>query len=528
MALGKRKAEGGGQSAEAGAAPTSKKQYRPHSSNGGRGGGGSAGSRPPAVLSRADRSALRKERRASKPHSQLIENANQLYRFDFKRMEAAERRVKIAELMERTAGKVCEVLTKHDTSRVFQLMVKYGSGEQRQRLAAECKGSLLQLCVDHYAHHFVLKLLQYGSPLVRQAVWRECAGHVAQLSAHADGAVVFDYLYASEKSKRQQADMLRELMHPQFAVEAQTEALTASEGAQAAAAAATPRSGGGALAELCASHPTLAASMVTQVGGLVERWLNKGQLQYRFVHALLRQYLDLPAQLLPPANRADLISSLCASPALSALCGSNDGVLVLCTAVSAGVAKDRKQVMRCLKADALTVCRSLYGHLLLMRVTECVDDTVAVDKNVWSGLLATPHAVSQLLDDVHGAKVVRFMLRGKADSQFLSPFEAAFQRQAQPNSAANASDGSGAVRGSDTHTSSAVSAFISALAAHAGDTIKGRGEPLSSNSPIAEHCSSPHKRPRPGCHRTSTHCNLSLLLLLACVPCCAVLCRLLA
>ena len=171
--------------------------------------------------------------------------------------------------------------------------------------------------------------------------------------------------------------------------------------------------------------------MVEQVRGLLEKWLNKNQLQYRFVHAIARQYLELPASLLPRAARADFISALCSSPSLSALCGSNDGVLVLCMVVSDGGAKDRKQVMRCLKADALTVCRSLYGHLLLMRVVECVDDTVAVAKNVWSGLLSDPRAVAALIDDVHGAKVVRFMLHGKASSHFLSPFEAKFQSTPQ-------------------------------------------------------------------------------------------------
>ena len=423
MVLGKRKVDGG--QSVVGSPPAAKKQHRPGPSF-------SKVSRAPAVLGRAERAALRKERRASKPHHDIIENANQLYRFDFKRMDGAERRTKIAELMERTAGKVADVLTKHDTSRVFQLMVKYGSAEQRQRMQAECKGSILGLCLNHYAHHFVLKLLQYGSPVVRAAVWRELQGNVTQLAFHADGAVVFDYLYASEKSKKHQRDMLRGLLHPSFALDAQTFALTNNDSSATSPSAA---SDSGTLSELCGSHASIAASMVQHVGGLLEKWLNKDQLQYRFVHSLLRQYLELPAALLPRSSRAELISSVCSSPSLSALSGGNDGVLVLCMAVSDGVAKDRKQVMRCLKTDALSVCRSMYGHLLLMRVADCVDDTVAVDKNVWSGLLSSPYAVSQLIDDVHGAKVVRFMLKGKASSQFLSPFEATFQRQSQLNSA---------------------------------------------------------------------------------------------
>ena len=423
MVLGKRKADGG-QLAE-GVAPAAKKQhYSSHRSKSGPGA---------AVLSRAERAALRKERRASKPHHDLIENANQLYRFDFKRMDATERRAKIAELMERTAGRVVDVLTKHDTSRVFQLLVKYGSGQQRQRLCEACKGSFVALCVDHYAHHFVLKLLQYGSPVVRQSVWRELQGHVSQLASHADGAVVFDYLYASERSKKQQLDMTRELLHPSFALDARTAALTSNADSGTVT---TPRSGGGELADWCQARPALASAMVQHVGGLVDKWLNKTQLQYRFVHGILRQYLELPTALLPRSSRSELLSSLCSSPSLSALCGSNDGVLVLCMAVSDGLAKDRKQVMRCLKSDPLSVCRSLCGHLLLMRIVDCVDDTVAVDKNVWTGLLATPYAVSQLISDVHGAKVVRFMLQGKASSQFLSPFEATFQQRTTHNTVA--------------------------------------------------------------------------------------------
>ena len=495
--LGKRKADKadvGHSSADA--APAAKKQQHQRQTNrqGGRPYNSQGGGKGPAVLGRADRAALRKERRASKPHSDIIENANQLYRFDFKRMEAIERRVKIAELMERCAGKVADVLTKHDTSRVFQLMVKYGSGEQRQQLSAACKGSMVALCVNHYAHHFILKLLQYGSPLVRQAVWRELQGHVAQLAFHADGAVVFDYLYASEKSKKLQMDMTRELLHPTFALEAQTNALTAPDNSSARSGGG---GGGGSLAELCESQPTIAASMVEQVRGLLEKWLNKNQLQYRFVHAIARQYLELPATVLPRLTRADFISALCSSPSLSALCASNDGVLTLCAAVSDGAAKDRKQVMRCLRSDALTVCRSLYGHLLLMRVVDCVDDTVAVAKNVWSSLLSDPHAVAQLINDVHGAKVVRFMLHGKPSSQFLSPFEAKFQsapqqpsQPSQPSQDTVSSHAQLTLR--HTHTRTA-SIFISALACHASDTIKGWADP----PPSTLHSSATTHRDRP-------------------------------
>ena len=402
---------------------------------------GSRGKAPVVkAFSRSERALLRKERRATKPHHLLIEQANSLYRFDFKRMDGTERKAKVESILQQSGGAMVGLLAKHDSSRVFQLMAKYGSPAQREAMLEGCRGHLLSLSLNHYAHHFVLKLAQYSTPPLRQAIWRELRGHVSELAFHVDGSVVLDYLWAAEKSGRQQRAMLRELYHPTFQLEAQTGALGSREVEKGLGKDRQAMKGGGEdeLASLCAAHPSLSSSIIAHVSSLMERWLQKGLLTLRFVHAVLRQYLSIPS--LAPASRAEALSSLCASPALSSLTGSADGVLVLCGAVVLGGAKERKAVLRCVKAAPLAVCTSPHGPLLLSSLISLVDDTVAVSKSLWSPALTDPLTAAQWLQDRSGAKVLLRALTdeattgtggGAADAALLAPFHTSEAVQVQ-------------------------------------------------------------------------------------------------
>ena len=229
--------------------------------SGGRGGGGVAAK----ALSRDDRAGLRRERRASKPHQALIADANSLYRFDLRRMEADERRLKVTAILASTLSNIKELVVKHDTSRVYQLLCKHGSAEQRQSMADACRGAFLALSLDHYAHHFVLKLLQYSPPHTRVEVWKELRGHLADVAFHVDGGVVLDYLWAAEKSRRQQLCMLRELYHPTFALDAQTtDAPTAIDRREKG----EPED---ALASLCRQHPQLEGGLIAHTTALIDK-----------------------------------------------------------------------------------------------------------------------------------------------------------------------------------------------------------------------------------------------------------------
>ena len=193
-------------------------------------------------------------------------------------MGVEERRAKVSEILSSTLGSVRELVVKHDTSRVYQLLCKHGTAAQRQQMLDACKGAFLSLSLDHYAHHFVLKLLQYSTPITRLEVWRELRGHLADVAFHIDGGVVFDYLWAAERSRRQQLSMLREMFHPTFALDAQTSLLpTAQQREQAEEkrqqSGQREREGevGDELSSLCLQHPHLAGAITTHTAHLIDK-----------------------------------------------------------------------------------------------------------------------------------------------------------------------------------------------------------------------------------------------------------------
>ncbi len=61
---------------------------------------------------------------------------------------------------------------------------------------------------------------------------------------------------------------------------------------------------------------------------------------------------------------------------------TRDGTRVAMTCVWWGSVKDRKSLVKSLKGHVAKLCQEEHGHLLLLAVFDCVDDTVLVQKAI--------------------------------------------------------------------------------------------------------------------------------------------------
>ncbi|TNN86389.1 Pumilio 3 [Liparis tanakae] len=93
----------------------------------------------------------------------------------------------MTELHDLVRGKIKQMAFAHDSVRVLQCFIQFGSHEQRQEVFEELKGDVVDLCKSQYGKHVVKKLLMYG-------------GHVRTMLRHAAASSIIEYAYNDKAS----------------------------------------------------------------------------------------------------------------------------------------------------------------------------------------------------------------------------------------------------------------------------------------------------------------------------------------
>jgi pumilio homology domain family member 6 len=121
--------------------------------------------------------ALTAQRKASKPNSNSIGRSKKIWERLRRKshVPAPERAALVSELFEIISGNVKDFVFKHDSVRVIQCAVKYGSKEQKLQIVDELRGSWRELAESRYAKFLVGKLVVEG-PQARDAVVGEFRG----------------------------------------------------------------------------------------------------------------------------------------------------------------------------------------------------------------------------------------------------------------------------------------------------------------------------------------------------------------
>jgi hypothetical protein len=105
------------------------------------------------VLDKQGQKELAKQRKSEKPHAEAVLQVNEvLNQVAFKRLSKEEVRAKIDMIMKLTKDIRFAVCCKHDTSRVMQKVVKFGSPAQLYDLHESLKGNYVQMAMDKYVY----------------------------------------------------------------------------------------------------------------------------------------------------------------------------------------------------------------------------------------------------------------------------------------------------------------------------------------------------------------------------------------
>uniref|UniRef100_A0A672LSQ7 PUM-HD domain-containing protein n=1 Tax=Sinocyclocheilus grahami TaxID=75366 RepID=A0A672LSQ7_SINGR len=266
------------------------------------------------------------------------------------------------ELQRLVKGNIKTIAFAHDSTRVLQCFIQFGSDEQRQEVFDELKEHLVELSKSKYARNIVKKFLMYGSKQQVGAVMSAFKGNVRQMLRHSEASSVVEYAYNNKAVLSQRLMLTEELYGNTF--------------------------------QVCKSSvcPTL------------NKVLKANPEKFESI-------MDEMKQILTPM---EVIESIRESVVYMA--HTHDGARVTMHCLWHGTPKDRKVIVKTMKSYIAKFAMGEYAHLVLLAAFDCIDDTKLVKQMIISEMVCS---LSEIISNKYGKKVLLYLLSPRNPAHLL-------------------------------------------------------------------------------------------------------------
>ncbi|XP_026154227.1 pumilio homolog 3 [Mastacembelus armatus] len=295
------------------------------------------------------------------------------------------------ELHDLIHGKVKQMAYAHDSVRVIQCFIQFGSHEQRQQVFDELKDDIIGLCKSQYGRHVVKKLLMYGNKELMAAVIQTFKGHVRQMLRHAAASSIIEYAYNDKAVLAQRLMLTEELYGNTFTVCRSSVCNT--------------------IEKVAAANPDKVNSIIDEMKQILTPMAQKEQvIKHSLVHKVFLDFFLLA----PEKQRTEMIESIRESVVYMAY--THDGARVAMHCLWHGTAKDRKVIIKTMKTYMVKFATGEFGHLVLLAMFDCVDDTKLVRQAVLSEILLS---LDEVINNKYGKKVLLYLLSPRDPAHLL-------------------------------------------------------------------------------------------------------------
>lgn len=299
-----------------------------------------------------------------------------------KKCDEQEKKKLMKELHNLIRGKSKQMAFAHDSVRVLQCFIQFGSHEQRQEVFEELKEDIVTLCKSQYGRHVVKKLLMYGNKELVASVMQMFKGHVKAMLRHAAASSIIEYAYNDKAILSQRLMLSEELYGNTFTVCRSSVCNT--------------------IEKVLETNPDKANNILDEMKQILTPMAQKEQvIKHSLVHKVFLDFF----QLAPEKQRTEMIESI--REAVVYMAHTHDGARVAMNCVWHGTAKDRKVIIKTMKTYMVKFATGEFAHLVLLAIFDCVDDTKLVKQAVLSELLSS---LSEVLGNKYGKKVMAYLL----------------------------------------------------------------------------------------------------------------------
>ncbi len=268
---------------------------------------------------------LKKERSMMKPNFQLVETLKTSW--NKVRVKSTPESIKqelLKTMSSQMAGHVLQVTLRHDASRITQCLLQFGTEAQKQLVLQELLQKAVEIAKTPYGHFTILKAISYCTAGEDQKrIAHALKGHFVALGTNVIGARTVESvctMYPSKLSRPLKAEFYGQ----KFTI--------LLEG--------PPNS----LQQLLELSPTKRSMILDHMRDLVQKFVDKGLLEFKYVHELIWEYCKAISSSGESKRLEDLSNQvLDFAPKLIT---TKAGVKTVCVLTTQGGAKDRKKVLK--------------------------------------------------------------------------------------------------------------------------------------------------------------------------------------
>ncbi|KAK5851670.1 hypothetical protein PBY51_023207 [Eleginops maclovinus] len=295
------------------------------------------------------------------------------------------------ELHDLIRGKIKQMAFAHDSVRVLQCFTQFGNHEQREQVFEELKDDIIALCKSQYGKHVVKKMLMYGNKELVAAVMKTFKGHVRSMLRHAAASSIIEYAYNDKAVLAQRLMLTEELYGNTYTI---------------------CRSGVcNTIEKVAEANPDKLTNIIEEMKQTLTPMAQKEQvIKHSLVHKVFLDYFLFASE----KQRSEMIESIRESVVYMA--HTHDGARVAMNCLWFGTAKDRKVIIKTMKTYMVKFATGEFGHLVLLAMFDCVDDTKLVKQAVLSEILLS---LDEVIGNKYGKKVLLYLLTPRDPAHLL-------------------------------------------------------------------------------------------------------------
>lgn len=287
----------------------------------------------------------------------------------------------VSRLMNLVKGHLKELIFAHDTVRVIECLTTHASPAQRSMIFLELKDSILQLAQNKYAKFYLIKVLRCGTKEEKDFIVQAFMGKVIKNIRHIEAAVVLETAYNEHAKAKQRIQLVQEFYGPTFAVFKDQDISN--------------------LKDVLDNNPDQKNAILTHMNETLVKLTSKTVLRHSIVHHVLREYLTLADS----QGRTEVIEAY--KENLPEILHTKDGARSAMMCLWHGTTKDRKIIVKSMKTFVTKIAKEEHGHMVLLALFDCVDDTKLVSKSILNEIIPR---IAELAGDPYGRKVLLYLI----------------------------------------------------------------------------------------------------------------------
>lgn len=327
-----------------------------------------------------------------KDNYEIVSRAKQVWEIVRRKDCDEEKRSKLMKELENLVrGRIKTIAFAHDSTRVLQCFIQFGSDKQRQEVFDELKDHLVELSKSKYARNIVKKFLMYGNKQQVGDVMTSFKGNVRQMLRHSEASSVVEYAYNDKAILSQRLMLTEELYGNTFQICKSTVCPT--------------------LEKVLENNPEKLQRIMEEMKQILTPMAQKeAVIKHSLVHKVFLDFFEHA----PAKQRTEMIESI--REAVVYMAHTHDGARVTMHCLWHGSPKDRKVIVKTMKTYIAKFATGEYAHLVLLAAFDCIDDTKLVKQIIITEMLT---CLSEIMSNKHGKKVLLYLLSPRDPAHLL-------------------------------------------------------------------------------------------------------------